>query len=159
MKTKTLIAKTLSKKELFDMKRLTTANIAFRILKIMEKHIGADNEISRGKLFKKIFGRNEEITLADDLRWDYVKKAMHLCRQKTKCFIGSRYNKGRYNYFVLETMEDATYYIETLNRNIQRMQTMKRKAVTSVDKGWSNLNWIDDVKEKKQLGHTGKIKI
>ena len=159
MKTKTLISQTLTKKDMGEMKRLTTANLAFRILKIMEKCIGTENEISRGNIFKKIFSRNEEVTLADELRWEYVKKAMHMCRQRTKCFIGSRYFRGTWRYFVVETMDDAQYYITTLNKNIQRMEMMKKKVVASVRGKWSTINWLDEVKEKKQLGYTGTTKV
>lgn len=150
MKTKQIIGIPLTRKDLSEIKLLTSANIAYKLLGIFSNHIGADNAISRGKLFRKIFNRSEEITLADELRWDFVKRAMHLCRQRTKCFIGSRYDGGLWKYFVVESFSDAQYYCNTLEKNISRMRAMQQKAMKAVRQKWYRLDWLDD--SIKQIG-------
>lgn len=144
MKMKQLIKQTLSRRDLSQMKLLTTANIAYKLLHIFRKHIGEYNAISHRELFRKVFGRAEEITLADDLRWEYVKRAMHMCRQRTKCFIGHKFEGGIWKYFVVESFTDAQYFVKTLEKNIGRMRAMQRKAMHSVKKGWSKLDWIQE---------------
>ncbi len=154
-----IITKQLTKEDHYKLKRLTTSNIAFEILKIFGKHIGRDNEITRGKLFKRIYAKTEEASLIDELRWDFIKRAMHLCRLRTKCFIGSRYYRGIWRYFVVDDMGDAEYYINNLKKSIKRMESMQSKCAESVRKGWSKVDWFADVKEKKSLGYTGKVMV
>lgn len=151
MKTKDLIKKTLSRAQLNEMKKLTVANLGFKMLNIFSKHIGAENAISRAALFRKIFGRGEEITLADDLRWEYVKRGMHLLRQRTKCFVGSKHENGTWKYFVIRNLTDAQFYIDTLNRNISRMRSMQRRAVQAANQKWYQLDWVETSFAKKLL--------
>ena len=150
MKTKQLINQTLKKDDLQKIKLLTTVNIATKLLSIFKKHIGERNAISRGNLFKKVFGRMEEVSLADELRWDYVKRAMHLCRRQTKCFIGNKFDGGIFYFFVIKDDIDAQYYIEGLNKNIKAMRSAQRRAADSVRKKWYNLNWIEELEHKNK---------
>jgi hypothetical protein len=147
MKTKQLIALTVGRDKLNEVKLLTTINIAYEILKIMRKHIGNENAISRSALFKRVFGRDEEITLSDELRWDYVKKAMRLCRTRTRCFIGNMCDpNGVWKFFVLKTTQDARYYIDGLERNIKAMRYMQVQALKSVErKDWEK-DWLENRK-------------
>lgn len=154
MKTKQIIGIPITRRDLSEIKLLTSSNIAYKLLYIFSKHIGEHNSISRGQLFKSIFGRNEEITLADELRWDFVKTAMRLCRQRTKCFIGSRYDRGIWKYFVVETFEDAQYYCNTLEKNIRRMRSMQQKVMKSVREKWHRLDWLSEA--KKQIGYVNE---
>ena len=146
MKMKLLVKQTLTRKDLVQMKLLTTANIAYKLLHIFRKHIGEGSAISHGQLFKRVFGRDEEITLADDLRWEYVRRAMHMCRSRTKCFIGHKFERGVWKYFVVEDFRDAKYYCDTLERNIGRMRAMQQKALRSVRLKWYKLDWIAESK-------------
>ena len=150
MKTRELIKKTLTRKDLVQMKLLTTANIAYKLLGIFQHHIGEYKAVTHRALFHKVFGRGEEITLADDLRWDYVKRAMHLCRQRTKCFIGHKFEGGVWKYFVVEDFTDAKYFVNTLERGIGRMRAMQQKAMRSVRQKWYRLDWKKEA--NKQLG-------
>lgn len=150
MKTKQLIRQTLSRIELNNMKLLTTANIGMKLLCIFKNHIGNENSISRGMLFKKVFGREENVSLADELRWDYVKRAMHLCRKQTKCFIGSNNIAGVWFFFVLKDEQDAQYYIDNLERNIKAMRYAQRMATKSVENQHYKLNWIDDLRQRNK---------
>ena len=151
MKTKLLIRQTLDKRTINELKRFTTANIAMKLLRIFEKHIGERNGVSRATLFREVFGRPEEASLSDDLRWDYTKKAMHLCRQRTKCFIGSMQKaSGVWMFFVVESKSDAQHYINTLEKSIKAMRNMERKVIYAVDNKWSSLpSWIDSTKRLK----------
>lgn len=150
MKTRELIKQTLTRRDLSQMKLLTTANIAYKLLGIFQKHIGQNCPISHRQLFRAIFGRGEEITLADDLRWDYVRKAMHMCRQRTKCFIGHKFERGVWYYFVVEDFNDAKYYCNTLEKNIGRMRAAQQKAMLSVRQKWYKLDWKKEA--NKRLG-------
>lgn len=137
---------TLTRRDLAQMKLLTTANIGYKLLNIFKHHIGEGNAISHRELFKGVFGRGEEITLADEFRWEYVKKAMHLCRQRTKCFIGHKYERGVWKYFIVSDFDDARYFCNTLERNIGRMRAMQQKAIKSVREKWYKIDWIADSK-------------
>lgn len=150
MKIKQVMTLPLTRRDLAEIKLLTSANIAYKLLNIFQKHIGEHNSISRRELFRKIFGRAEEISLADELRWDFVKRAMHLCRQRTKCFIGSRYDRGIWKYFVIESFIDAQYYCNTLEKNIKRMRVMQQKAMRAIRQKWYKLDWKNEY--KKQIG-------
>ena len=120
---------------------LTVNNLAFVIMKIMQKHMGTENAISRRSLFYKIFKKREEDSLEDWLRWEFVKRAMHRCRQRTKCFIGSLNQKGIWKYFVVVDYADAEHYINILKKNIKRMEFMQQKCLTSVEEKWHSQSW------------------
>jgi len=131
-------------KQVSNLKILRVKSIAFVIAQIFPKHIGENNGISKSKLFKQIFGQEDEGTLADELRWDYTKRAMHFLRQRTKCFISSKYDKitNEWYYFVIKNLSDAQCYIDTLNKNIKRMRIMQKRAMTAVEQGWYRENWM-----------------
>lgn len=134
------------------MQSLTVKNIALKVLPIFKNHIGRDNAITRGQLFKRLFKRNELDTLEDWLRFEFVKKAMHLCRQRTKCFIGSRHEHGVWNYFVVNSERDAQYYVDILNKNIKRMRVMQQRAVKAGREKWGEKDWIlEDKNSPKKL--------
>lgn len=124
-----------------DLRLLTKIGIAVKMLKIFELHIGRDNSISHAQLFRKIFIKTETMSLADELRWEYCKKAMHMLRQRTYCFIGSRYMRGTWHYFVVKDRLDAMCYIKILDKNIKRMRTMQKRVVKAVDEKWHQLDW------------------
>lgn len=157
MTTRQLIQTFLTKKDLNQLKSMTVSNIAMKCLNIFHKHIGNENAISRGQLFKRVYRRTEEISLADELRWDYLKRAMHLCRQRTKCFIGSYCYKGVWRYFVLKSLTDAEYYISNLDKNIKRMRIMQQKARKAVVQKWHTLKW--SVKYSKYITHNNFMKL
>jgi len=68
MAGKKALAMIPNRKQLQQLKRLTVANLAMKLLKIFEHHIGAEKAISRAALFRKVFGRGEEPSLADEFR-------------------------------------------------------------------------------------------
>lgn len=159
MRTELMLCKPLTKRDLAQMKLLTTASISYKLLHIFRRHIGEYNAVSHNELFKKVFGRSEEITLADDLRWDYVKRAMHYCRQRTKCFIGHKFENGVWKYFVVEDFSDAKYYCDTLERNIGRMRAMQQKALKSIRQKWYEIDWVEDSKSQFKLEKWKKQKL
>ena len=134
-----------------DMQKLTTKNMALKLMDIMKIHIGYNNAIGRAELFSEIFKKKEEQTLADWLRWEFTKKAMHLCRVKTKCFISSKREGAEWVYFVIATEEDANYYIDNLNKNINRIRAMQQRAMKSAREQWFNDDWVLPHKTKKML--------
>ena len=148
MAGKKALAMIPNRKQLQQLKRLTVTNIGMKLLNIFTNHIGSENAISRAALFRKVFGRAELPSLADEFRWDYVKRAMHLVRQRTKCFIGSMRERSTWKYFVLRTQSDAQHYIDTLERNIKRMRVMQRKATKSVEEKWHRLDWKADAQRQ-----------
>lgn len=159
MRTELMLSKPLTKRDLAQMKLLTTTSIAYKLLHIFRIHIGEYNAISHNELFKKVFGRSEEITLADDLRWEYVKRAMHYCRQRTKCFIGHKFENGVWKYFVVEDFRDAKYFCDTLERNIGRMRAMQQKALKSIRQKWYEIDWVEDSKSQFKLEKWKKQKL
>ena len=131
---------------------MTVNNIMYVVAKIMEKHIGLDKGIAGDELFFEVYNRERKPDYVDDFRWDYVRKAMHKLRQRTKLFIANtRLPSGDFIYFVPSTEEEAEYYIQRLENNIKRMRSMQRKAMKSVREKWYNLNWIEDSKDLTAL--------
>lgn len=120
---------------------LTIRNVATKLLQIMEKHISCENAISRSRMYKAIFGIVEGEDLEDWLRWEFVRKAMHFCRKRTKCFIANENRNGKYYYFVIKDDYDAECYIQTLEKNIKRMRVMQAKALEAVEKQWWKAKW------------------
>lgn len=130
-----------------DLKRLTRINIALKMMDIFKKHIGRSNSISHAALFRRVFGKTETDSLADELRWEYCKKAMHLLRQRTKCFIGSVRERGTWHYFVVRDREDAQCYIDILENNIKRMRIMQQRVGKAVREEWHRVDWSQDIKQ------------
>jgi hypothetical protein len=121
----------------FHMKQLRVKNIAAVIADIFHKgkYIGFDNAIAQDDLFNEIFGKwQKPDDLADELRWEYARRAMHYLRQRTKCFIGSVYSEDkRRHYFVIKSEDDAQHYIGLLENCIKKMRFMQKRAMQSVD--------------------------
>ena len=132
-------------------KVMTVNNIMYIVANIMKNHKGIDNAISSDELFKKVYLQPRKADYVDDFRWDYIRKAMHRLRQRTKLFIANiRLSKGgEYGYFVPTTENEAQHYITFLENNINRMRLMQRKAMESVYKKWYDLDWIEDNKYLK----------
>jgi hypothetical protein len=143
MKTSQLTAR-ITQKDVQAMKRLTKVNIAYKMTKIFKDHIGRDNAVSHHVLFRRVFGKSDTGHLADELRWFYAKQAMHFLRQRTKCFIGSKYENGTWKYFVIKDFDDAKHYVDILDNNIKRMRAMQHKAVKAARDQWYKLDWEND---------------
>lgn len=120
---------------------LTTGNIAEKLLHIMKSHIGYENAISRKALFHKVFGKAEnEDSLEDWLRWEFVKKGMHHCRVRTRCFISScRTDDFVFKYFVVNSVYDAEHYIKTLDNCIKKMRFMQDRCRKAGIEKWGSL--------------------
>lgn len=101
-----------------DLKLLTRIGIAVKMMGIFQHHIGRDNAISHKELFRSVFGKTETESLADELRWEYAKRAMHMLRQRTKCFVGSEFRRNAWCYFVVKDDVDAMCYIKNLDKSI-----------------------------------------
>lgn len=136
-------------------KVMTISNIMFIIAEIMKKHKGIENAISGDELFKNVYLTDRKPDYVDDFRWDYIRKAMHRLRQRTKLFIANtRHENGSYYYFVPTNEEEAQHYINFLENSIKRMRSMQRKAMKSVYERWYELDWIEEnkyLKDYKEL--------
>jgi len=125
-------------------------DIINRILKIMKKHIGEDNRISRNTLFREVYGISPDKVseLQEWFLWELIKKAMHKCRQRTKCFIiskaypMSRFSKGGiYHYWVANDGTDFIIFRDNINRNIKAMNEMVKKCDRAVRNEWHKAEW------------------
>jgi hypothetical protein len=148
-------------------KVMTINNIMYVVAKIMTRHKGIDNAISSDNLFYEVYGAKRNPDYIDDFRWDYIRRAMHKLRQRTKLFVANqRGANGDFFYFVPTTESEAQIYIDNIERNISRMRSMQRKAMKSVIDEWYKLDWIEESKdltvldeiyrkEKKQIKYGG----
>ena len=134
-----------------QQRALTTRNIAQILLEIMRDHIGTENEIARHQLFKKIFKKNEQDTLGDWVRWEFVKKAMHYCRRNTKCFIASRNEDGTWRYFVVADDYDVAEYVNVLKKNIKSMMSMMKRCQKASKQQWHKEQWALPNYSNKEL--------
>ena len=142
-------------KELSQMV-MATNTVVGKLLKIMKSHIGQENKISRMKLFKKIYGisENEVNEFQVFILWEVIKKAMHKCRQRTKCqiiskaFKHSKYSTqgGVWSYWVACEFSDAKIYREGLRKNIKAMIKAMSRMEKSVSQSWYKLDWTENLK-------------
>jgi hypothetical protein len=118
--------------------------IAKQLLLIFRKHIGFDNSITKDELFKKLFDKDYNPNdVKDYIRWDFVKKAMHLLRTKTKCFIITERYEGESYIYVINEIEEAKVYIDILDNNINKMRLMQKRAQKAIKEKWHKLDWDD----------------
>jgi hypothetical protein len=129
----------IARKNRAELQRLTTANLAGKLLNVMRYHIGFDNAIAKRDLFKEIFRREDGDTLEDWIRWEFMKKAMHLLRVRSKCFVAGTNDAGTWKYFVVQSTDDAKLYIAVLDNNIRKMRLMQKRALQAAQEEWWRL--------------------
>jgi len=133
--------------------------IVNKLLKIMKQHIGEENSISRNQLFKSVYGVPVEnvSALQEWMLFELIKKAMHLCRQRTKCFIvsrqmtqqfGKRY--GTWYYWVAKDGTDYIVFSDNMNRNIVAMKKMVEKCDKAVRNRWYQQEWSFATKRENE---------
>ncbi len=123
---------------------VTIRVIVERLHIILRSHIGESNSITRAQLFYKVFGITESdcSELQEIVLWDFLKRALHRCRQQTKCFITNRLVNSTYHYFVVETIADAHWYTIRANKTIASIRAMEKRAYKAANEKWSQLEWI-----------------
>lgn len=125
-----------------ERREMTVTLIANQLLQRFMTHIGKDHAISRDMLFRQLYKHPySDNDLADYLRWDFTKRAMHYCRKYTKCFIACENRHGEFYFFVLKDNEDANVYIARLHQSIRQMHTMMKRAQKAVDDKWYHERW------------------
>jgi len=138
-------------------------HIVLKLLKIMKKHIGENNKISRRSLFIKVYKVEPELLseLQEYILWDILKRGMHRCRQRTKAFIVSKLFKksaysakdkigGVWHYWVADDVNDFHIYRDNINRNIKAMRNMVNKCEKAVDQEWWKSDWLDEYQKPKK---------
>jgi len=118
--------------------------IVERLFVVMRNHIGQDNSIERAKLFKKVFHVNDEdVTLLHrEALYSFLKRGMHRCRSRTKCFITNYKLNGEYLYFVVKDDYDADVYRQNADRTIKQLRAMTKRAFKASKEDWHNLEWV-----------------
>ena len=143
-----MLQKKKQKKELQKFQRieLSINALAKRLLKIMRSHVGRENSLSRSQLFFKVYGHPESYftTLQLIALWTLLKRAMHRCRQRTKCFITNEYKKGNYHYFVVKDWQDAQVYDRIVKRTIKALNGMNARCQKAVEEEWWQDPWEYD---------------
>ena len=131
---------------------LNIKEIVKKLIVIMKSHIGQENKISKLNLFKKVYNTNPEDVseLKEWIMFEFIKRAMHRMRQRTKCFIVSKpfpvskfssKGQGIWHYWVACDMSDYDVYRGNINRNIKAMKNMVRKCERSVANEWYKEDW------------------
>lgn len=117
---------------------LKVRQVAELLLEKFMDHIGPKNSVTRDELFRWVYGhRYNPNSLADYYCSDVLRRAMHLARAKTNCFITiSRDVDDNYIYYIPQTENDIQGYIGILDQNISRMNKMKARARRAVKERW-----------------------
>jgi hypothetical protein len=133
--------KLLSKEISFD--NLDTHKVAQRLIEIMKNHVGERRRISRIDLFYLVYGVsiNEVNTMKREVMCDYMLKARHLLRQRTRCQIVCRTFKVNdkqkmYYFFVASNDKEAGYYKTLLKKAQKAMDKAMDRMERSVEEGW-----------------------
>lgn len=125
-----------------EKRMLTTYNIAEAIIRIFEPCVGQRNAISKSALYKKLFNKPFEDSLADFVRWDFTKRAMHLLRQQSNCFVISERREDDWYLFVVSSDAEVQVYVNTLENSIKKMRSMMKRAQQAVDQRWHQKTWV-----------------
>jgi hypothetical protein len=112
---------------------------------IMKHHIGVANRISQEDLFLALFRQPMDLdhNYSHWGWWEFTKKAMHFCRNHTKCFIVlcKEGRRGKYSYCVAREESDLRDYRNILNDNIGKMRKMMAKGQIAVEEKWYKELW------------------
>ncbi len=124
--------------QIFRRKKVpeTIQELTDRIKVVMVKHIGVNKEITKGELFKKLFGNPNNYTeIQYWWLWDKVKHSMNWLRRTSNCFIASRQVvPSVWAYFVVKNRVDLQFYKDTLRSNIRKMYSMIARGEKLVSK-------------------------
>ena len=117
---------------------LKVRQVSELLLEKFMDHIGSKNSVTRDELFRWVYGhRYNSNSLADYYCSDVLRRAMHLARVKTNCFITIAKNvDDTYVYYIPQTEADIQGYIGILDQNIARMNKMKIRARRAVNERW-----------------------
>lgn len=123
---------------------VSVQKIVERLFEVMRDHIGQDNAIERSKLFKKVFQVNEDdiSLLHREALYSFLKRGMHRCRGRTKCFITNYKMDGGFHYFVVKDETDAEVYRKQAEDTAKRLRAMSRRAFKAAKEGWHKLEWV-----------------
>lgn len=130
---------------------MTTKNIALKILKIMEHHIGFERGINRQHLFRKVYALDFKGDLGDFVRWEFIKRAMSYIRKHSKAFIVFEKVGTEYIYFVVKDKGDEKYYCDFLTRTIKKMEQSKKRVKRAIEEKWYYQHWELDTNKKKLI--------
>lgn len=154
-KQRTIVELKIKESKKLPAKVFATRAVVEKLLVIMKKHVGENKRISRMDLFTMIYGvpEYEVEELKAWFMWEIIKKAMHYCRQRTKCQIvsqrftykGKRHKNGSiFYYWVACTYFDAKIYRINLEKNIKAMIKSIGKMEKSVKQKWYKEKWSVD---------------
>lgn len=141
-----LLKTQLSKQDQVVSDKLVVRQIAEQVLKIMARCKGSSRAIAREELFRQLYGVSPRSgNLMDYMRWVYVRRAIHLLRRRTHCYVCSTsVEQGVVFYYVPVTFEDASSYKSVLDCHIKGLQSAKRRVDQSVREAWHSEKWTLD---------------
>lgn len=101
-------------------------DIRLRLRNIFRKHIGEENSISPVELFEQVYGINPSSLdiFKKTYWWNVLKNVLRQMRSEDTIFV---INKGT-KLFVLQTVQEAEYFKDKVDRDIERMKSIKIKA-------------------------------
>jgi len=123
-----------------DLRVTLPRHMALYISVYLKNAIGRENAISKEDLFKAIFKKKMDESLADWARWEYVKKGMRYLRTKSKCrfFISPIKQNGQIFFYLVNSENDAKPYIDLLQKNVAKIKYMQRKAKKAGMEAWGS---------------------
>jgi hypothetical protein len=118
-------------------KSIATHQIASVVLLIFKQHIGRDHAITKSALFQKLFRLPfHDDKIVDFVRWEFARRAMHLLRQRSHCFIACQSNGVEHEYYVVDSTSDAEPYIKRLETSMKNMRLMQKRALKAGEEHW-----------------------
>ena len=130
------------------IKSMTTRNIANELLFIFKDCIGYDNKISKSLLFEDVYKIPYVDSLGNDLRWEYLTRAILIIRRDTKCFVVSEYDQGENHYYILNNEEELERYQDVMKAKAKKIKDTIRKAKKSIEEKWFKKNWVTSTSKK-----------
>lgn len=140
----------MDSKLIFKQRKVRTiGELTQRIREIMVEHVGVQNEITKGELFKELFGSKSFNDIQEWFLWHKVKMSMNFLRKTSNCFIASRCPVPNvWSFFVIKDSADLDFYKNNLKRNISRMYKMIERGEKLVEKK-AYKDYLDEMKNAK----------
>jgi hypothetical protein len=115
-----------------NQERRSYEDIKNKIKEMFRYHIGKENAITPYELFYSIFGINPQMVsiFEREYFWNIIKNIMRELRKTETVFI---INTGQ-KLFVLKSNEELQGYKKKIDRHIEDLKVVKKKAIDWVEK-------------------------
>jgi len=124
------------------MRRTVAMAIAQGLLTLMRSHIGRKKAIGKPALFQAVYAEPYDPESYEHFaKWDYVKRAMHVLRARSNCFVIGECTEQGWTYFVVSSETEAGTYVTAVEHNVRGLRKLQKRAVVAAKQQWHTKEW------------------